>query len=105
MGPGAGKALKALYEHLGGEFHGHSILKMLLELPAACKPAETLLETAADLLVILERSSERFIDRIPRFQRLFIEASVPVDVFPYTEAETRSVSLARQARREGLILA
>jgi predicted nucleotidyltransferase len=59
----------------------------------------------ADLLVILKSSNQRFIDRIPKFQRLFIQASVPVDVFPYTEAETRSVSLARTARREGQVLA
>jgi len=59
----------------------------------------------ADLLVILDRSSERFLDRIPTFQRLFVEASIPVEVFPYTDAETRTVTLARKALSEGQILA
>lgn len=53
----------------------------------------------ADLLVILERSDQRFLDRVPEFQRLFVEASVPVEVFPYTEAEARSFPLARTALR------
>jgi len=59
----------------------------------------------ADLLVILERSDQRFLDRVPEFQRPFVEASVPVEVFPCTEAEARSVSLARTALREGQPLA
>ena len=59
----------------------------------------------ADLLVILEGSNQRFMDRIPNFQRLFLEASVPVEVFPYTDAEIRSVPLARRALLEGQVLA
>jgi HEPN domain-containing protein len=46
----AEKALKALYQHLGGEFFGHSLLKMLRELPAGMKQtAEGLEQRAADL--------------------------------------------------------
>jgi predicted nucleotidyltransferase len=59
----------------------------------------------ADLLIVLKRSDERLIDRIPRFLRLFVAASIPVEVFPYTDAETRSVPLARKALQEGHILA
>jgi len=59
----------------------------------------------ADVLVLLQSSEARFIDRISRFLPLFIEASLPVEVFPYTEQESRTVPLARRALREGMILA
>jgi predicted nucleotidyltransferase len=58
----------------------------------------------ADLLIVLKRSSEPFLERIPRFHRLFIEASMEVEVFPYTEEECRTVPLARRAMEEGLPL-
>lgn len=45
----AEKALKALYQSLGGESFGHSILKMLKELPKDVKPDKRLFKKAADL--------------------------------------------------------
>ena len=45
----AEKALKALYQSLGGESFGHSILKMMKELPADIKATKELLKKAADL--------------------------------------------------------
>jgi len=45
----AEKALKALFQHLGGEFFGHSLLKMLHELPDNVKPEEALFEAGIDL--------------------------------------------------------
>ncbi len=59
----------------------------------------------ADILVILGESSERFIDRIPRFLLVFSDCPVAVDVFPYTEQEARTVPLAQRALREGIRIA
>ncbi|MDI6716841.1 MAG: nucleotidyltransferase domain-containing protein, partial [Actinomycetota bacterium] len=36
----------------------------------------------ADLLIVLKDSKVRFIDRIPHFLFLFLDAPIPVDVFP-----------------------
>lgn len=58
----------------------------------------------ADLLVVLRHSEERCVDRIPRYLRLFVDAAVPVEVFPYTEAELQGVPLAKHALREGIEL-
>jgi len=45
----AEKALKALYQHLGGESFGHSVLRMLRELPKGARPDRNLLKKGADL--------------------------------------------------------
>lgn len=45
----AEKALKSLYQSLGGEFFGHSISKMLHELPKGIKPSESLLKKGTNL--------------------------------------------------------
>lgn len=45
----AEKALKGLYQSLGGESFGHSILKMLKDLPREVKPDKGLFKKAADL--------------------------------------------------------
>lgn len=45
----AEKAVKALCQSLGGECFGHSILKMMKDLPATIKKTKTLLKKAADL--------------------------------------------------------
>lgn len=45
----AEKALKALYQHLGGESFGHSVLKMLKDLPRPVRPDQALLKTGAEL--------------------------------------------------------
>ena len=73
----AEKALKALYQYLGGEFYGHSLLKMLVELPEAAKPAEAFLETAADLdkLYIPTRDPNGF------------DAGAPADYFSARDAQ------------------
>ncbi len=45
----AEKALMALYHNLGGESFGHSVLRILKELPKKVKPDKSLLKKAADL--------------------------------------------------------
>ena len=59
----------------------------------------------ADLLIILEKSELRFIDRIPEFIFYFLDAPVSVDVFPYTEEEVKKVKLAKNAISKGSLLA
>jgi HEPN domain-containing protein len=45
----AEKALKALYQHLGGESFGHSISRMLKELPKSIQPGKMIFKKAANL--------------------------------------------------------
>ncbi|OPX17487.1 DNA-binding protein [candidate division WOR-3 bacterium 4484_100] len=45
----AEKALKALYQHLGGEAFGHSLLKMIKDLPARIRPKSELFRIASEL--------------------------------------------------------
>lgn len=45
----AEKALKALYQHLGGDFFGHSVLKMMKDLPRDVKPEKNFYKMAAEL--------------------------------------------------------
>jgi len=45
----AEKALKALYQHLGGESFGHSVLRMLKELPKEVRPDKNLINKGAAL--------------------------------------------------------
>lgn len=45
----AEKALKALYQRLAGEAYGHSILKMMKDLPKSVRPVPDLMKKGADL--------------------------------------------------------
>lgn len=58
----------------------------------------------ADLLIIVQNDSQRPIDRIPRYLKLFQKAPVPVDVFAYTMAEILQNAFAQRARQQGLLL-
>lgn len=58
----------------------------------------------ADLLIVLKESNLRFLDRIPEFAFLFLDAPVAVDIFPYTEGEVQLVPLAIKALSEGVTL-
>ena len=66
---------------------------------------EYTLRSDADIVIILKKDSARFIDRIPKFLLLFADAPVPVDVFPYTEEESKTVPLAKKALANGIVLA
>ncbi len=41
----------------------------------------------ADILIVLEKDDRRFIDRMPKFLRYFLNVPVATDVFPYTKQE------------------
>jgi len=59
----------------------------------------------ADLLIVPAESRERFTDRIGRYLPAFVEASVAVDVFPYTQVEMHNNRFAGQAAENGIVLA
>jgi predicted nucleotidyltransferase len=62
----------------------------------------------ADVLLVLSESPhERFFDRIPDYIDFFLDADVPVDLFPYTEDEVERMRangnlLIMRARSEGV---
>ncbi|MDZ7292575.1 MAG: nucleotidyltransferase domain-containing protein [candidate division KSB1 bacterium] len=58
----------------------------------------------ADLLIIVQDDSQRPIVRIPYYLRLFQNAPVPVEVFPYTMEEARQSAFARRALQQGRLL-
>ncbi len=58
----------------------------------------------ADLLIVLSESDFRFMDRIPELLYYFLDAPVPVDIFPYTEGEIENITLAKKAISKGIIL-
>jgi len=59
----------------------------------------------ADLLIVLSKDKRKFIDRIPHYIPLFLDAPIEVEVFPYTQKEIEKVPLAKKAKAEGIILA
>jgi len=58
----------------------------------------------ADLLIIVQEDSNRPLDRIPHYLKLFQKAPVPVEVFPYTFAEIENNAFARRALQQGQLL-
>ncbi len=58
----------------------------------------------ADLLILVRDDSQRPIDRIPHYLKLFQKAPVPVDVFPYTMDEVQQNAFAKRAWQQGVLL-
>ncbi len=59
----------------------------------------------ADILVILERSDARWMDRPLEFLPFFSDAGLPIELFCYTRAEADRVPLALRALEHGIALA
>ncbi len=59
----------------------------------------------ADVLVVLERSDERWLDRSAHYAGYFADVGMPVELFCYTQEELAVVPLARRALAEGKRLA
>ncbi|MFA5787859.1 MAG: nucleotidyltransferase domain-containing protein [Actinomycetota bacterium] len=59
----------------------------------------------ADLLIVLDRSELRWMDRPAEFSAFFDNAGVPVDLFCYTEEEAKSVPLAVRVLKQGKLVA
>lgn len=59
----------------------------------------------ADVLVLLERSELRWMDRPLRYGPAFDGVGLPVELFCYTREEIERVPLARRALAGGMLLA
>lgn len=59
----------------------------------------------ADVLVVLDRSDERWVDRGVRYADYFRDVGMAVELFCYTEEEVPRVPLAQRALAEGKLLA
>jgi predicted nucleotidyltransferase len=59
----------------------------------------------ADVLVVLDHSEERWLDRAARYRHYFAGVGLAVELFCYTPEELPSVPLARRALVEGKVLA
>lgn len=59
----------------------------------------------ADVLVLLERSERRWLDRPLEFGPWFDEVGMPIELFCYTRDEAERTPLARTALDTGVVLA
>ncbi|MDR7551174.1 MAG: nucleotidyltransferase domain-containing protein [Armatimonadota bacterium] len=59
----------------------------------------------ADLLILLEQSRRRVLDRAEEFSRYFSGIGMPVELFCYTRDEAARTGLARAAIARGILLA
>jgi predicted nucleotidyltransferase len=59
----------------------------------------------ADVLVLLDRSDRRWLDRPLDYSDEFAEIGLGVELFCYTLDELQRVPLARDARAGGIVLA
>ena len=59
----------------------------------------------ADVLVLLTRSDERWMDRPLELGRWFDDVRMPVELFCYTLEEAERTPIARTARETGILLA
>jgi HEPN domain-containing protein len=74
---GAEKAVKAVYQRLGGEARGHSVTQLLAALPGGTRPAPGLVEMAKEL-------EKHYIG--PRYPNSYPEGA-PMDFYTRAEAE------------------
>ena len=61
----------------------------------------------ADICILLNQDSRRFIDRIPEFLDYFYRVGLPVEVFPYTIEEVEvmgNLSFFKTIQKEKIIL-
>lgn len=59
----------------------------------------------ADILILLERSEDRWLDRPLAYRPLFDGVDLPVDLFCYTRDEYHTSRFARESRKAALLLA
>jgi predicted nucleotidyltransferase len=59
----------------------------------------------ADLLILLEHSVRRWLDRPVEFQRYFSDIGLPVELFCYTRAEVERTPFAQSVIARGALLA
>jgi len=81
----AEKAVKALYQRLGGDARGHAVSRLLGELPPVARPADELIETAKEL-------DKHYI--APRYPNSYPEGA-PMDFYTRADAE-RAIAAAER---------
>ena len=81
----AEKAVKAVFQSLGGDARGHSVTELLVALPPQAKPATTLIESAKEL-------DKHYIG--PRYPNSY-PSGAPMDFYTRGEAE-RAIRGAEQ---------
>ena len=59
----------------------------------------------ADLLMVLEQDDRSLLERIAEFLGAFLEAPLPVEMFPFTQAEMQRNHFAQSCFRQGVSLA
>lgn len=80
-----------------------NVEKVILFGPLVEQPFSPLLDV--QVLILLREDKDPIIDRVSRFLYYFMEAPVPVQIFPYTEKEVLLVPSARRALAKGIVLA
>jgi HEPN domain-containing protein len=81
----AEKAVKAVYQSLGGEARGHSATQLLAALPAGARPPEALIEVAKEL-------EKHYIG--PRYPNSYPHGA-PMDFYTHAEAG-RAIDVAER---------
>jgi len=56
-----------------------------------------------DLLLVISESDKRIIDRIEKYQDIFSDMGISVDIFPYTVHES-DTSFVRNAKKTGICI-
>ncbi len=82
---GAEKAVKAVFQHLGGEARGHSVSQLLAALPEAVRPPRDLIEASKEL-------DKHYIG--PRYPNSYPEGA-PLDFYTRAEAQ-RAIETAER---------
>jgi predicted nucleotidyltransferase len=59
----------------------------------------------ADILILLEQSQRRYLDRPEEFHRYFSSIGMPIELFCYTRDEAERTPFARSAIARGMLLA
>ncbi len=80
-----------------------NVEKVILFGPLVEQPFNPLLDV--QVLILLREDKDPIIDRVSRFLYYFLEAPVPVQIFPYTKKEALLVPSARRALAKGIVLA
>ncbi len=67
---------------------------------AQCKAAPG---SDIDLLLVIDKSDKRLIDRIEKYQDMFSDMGISVDIFPYTIQES-DAPFVQNAKRNGVCI-
>jgi len=98
------EALRRLHEAAERAIHDRPEIRSI-RLFGSLAEGRTVPGSDADVLILLERSERRWIDRSLDYIGYFEDVGMPVELFSYTEQEAKRTPLARRALDRGLVLA